>query len=259
MSQTPDAPQSPHDPGSRRSAPMPSRFPRTWTGVAAALIVAAYGAMQSPALRPTTQSELTRDTSAQTAEAPVPSKRSPDESAGSASRSKDPVDGATSPAAGRKTPSTSASDSASTSPGGRSPSTTQNPKASPARTTPTPQSATTADGSTVKKREKESDARLQVPDMVIRDQSGRVAFRGEIDLKSTLDRIESGGRNQHRNDGSTFQNREGRLPKKPAGYYKEYVHPTPGISGPGPQRVVMGRDGEVFYTPDHYRTFRRIR
>ena len=60
------------------------------------------------------------------------------------------------------------------------------------------------------------------------------------------------------NDGATFQNRERRLPKQPAGYYKEYVHPTPGLSGPGPQRIVMGQQGETYYTPDHYRTFQRV-
>ena len=61
------------------------------------------------------------------------------------------------------------------------------------------------------------------------------------------------------NDGSTFRNREGRLPSKPNGYYTEYVHPTPGIGGPGPQRVVSGGGGEMYFTPDHYNTFIPIR
>ena len=60
-------------------------------------------------------------------------------------------------------------------------------------------------------------------------------------------------------DGIVFENREGRLPKRPRGYYREYVHPTPDLSGPGPQRVVVGESHEVYYTPDHYRSFRRIR
>lgn len=105
------------------------------------------------------------------------------------------------------------------------------------------------------------DARsdLVVPNVTVRDQSGRVAFRGDVDLAPTLDRIERGERHSHRNDGGTFRNFEGRLPKRKSGYYKEYVHPTPGINGPGPQRVILGQQGEVFYTADHYQTFKRIR
>lgn len=101
-------------------------------------------------------------------------------------------------------------------------------------------------------------ATTRIENQEIRDQSGRIAYRGPIDLQPTLDRIRRGERNSHRNDGTTFQNRERRLPVQPAGYYREYVHPTEGLSGPGPQRVIVGRGGEVWYTADHYRTFRRI-
>jgi filamentous hemagglutinin len=45
------------------------------------------------------------------------------------------------------------------------------------------------------------------------------------------------------------------LPAKPAGFYKEYVVPTPGVKGPGPQRIVAGSDGKMYYTPDHYDSF----
>ncbi len=75
------------------------------------------------------------------------------------------------------------------------------------------------------------------------------------EVYSTLERVRAGQSFPHRNDGSTFQNREGLLPIKPDGYYREWVHPTPGIAGPGQQRVVTGQGGEVYYTPDHYRTF----
>ena len=83
--------------------------------------------------------------------------------------------------------------------------------------------------------------------------------RGPTDLVPTLRRIERGERHEHRNDGSVFQNRERRLPDQPRGYYREYVHPTPGVRGPGAQRLVIGRDGDVWYTPDHYESFERIR
>jgi hypothetical protein len=40
------------------------------------------------------------------------------------------------------------------------------------------------------------------------------------------------------------------------GYYQEYVHPTPGMNRVGPQRIVLGNNGqEIYYTPDHYDTF----
>jgi len=34
---------------------------------------------------------------------------------------------------------------------------------------------------------------------------------------------------------------------------------TPNMRHAGPQRLVMGAGGEIYYTADHYRTFRRIR
>jgi filamentous hemagglutinin len=99
---------------------------------------------------------------------------------------------------------------------------------------------------------------LLVPDVEIRDRDGRVAYRGDVDLAPELARIQRGDRDAHRNDGSVFQNREGRLPKRERGYYREYVVRTPGIDHAGPQRLVLGVGGEVYYSPDHYRSFERI-
>lgn len=98
-----------------------------------------------------------------------------------------------------------------------------------------------------------------VPNQTIRNLNNRVVFKGTVDLKPTLDRIERGESHQHRNDGAVFQNRESRLPRKPSGYYKEYVHPTPGENGPGPQRIIIGKQGEVWYTADHYKSFKKIK
>lgn len=95
--------------------------------------------------------------------------------------------------------------------------------------------------------------------MTIRDLEGDIAYQGDVDLSATLERIDSQRRLKFRNDGSVFENREKRLPANDRGYYREWVHPTPELSGPGPQRVVTGADGEAYYTPDHYRTFHRIR
>jgi ribonuclease T1 len=93
----------------------------------------------------------------------------------------------------------------------------------------------------------------------ITNESGRVVYRGDIDLKPTPDRIERGKRLRFSHDGIVFENREKRLPARPAGYYREFIHPTSGEDGPGGQRVVVGREGDVYYSPDHYRTFRRVR
>lgn len=99
---------------------------------------------------------------------------------------------------------------------------------------------------------------LVIEGLSLRNADGRTIYRGRIDLGPTLERIAAGKRLRFPNDGATFQNRERRLPGRPAGYYREWVVPTPGEPGPGPQRVVTGEEGEVWYTSDHYRTFRRI-
>lgn len=101
--------------------------------------------------------------------------------------------------------------------------------------------------------------RVVVENVTVRDQSGRVVFQGDVDLTKTLARIDRGERLGFRNDGSVFGNRERRLPRRDAGYYREWVHPTPGQSGPGAQRVVTGAEGEAYYTHDHYRSFRKVR
>jgi len=94
--------------------------------------------------------------------------------------------------------------------------------------------------------------------VTLKDQSGKVIFKGTIDVAPTLERIEQGKKLRFSHDGIVFENREGRLPKQPAGYYREYVHPTTGEEGPGPQRVVRGKSGETYYTADHYRSFQRL-
>ena len=97
-----------------------------------------------------------------------------------------------------------------------------------------------------------------IPKVTVRDQDGKVVFRGDVDVAPTLQRIERGEKLRFSHDGIVFENREQRLPKKGAGYYHEYVHPTAGQEGPGPQRIIKGKGGETFYTHDHYRTFQRL-
>jgi guanyl-specific ribonuclease Sa len=92
----------------------------------------------------------------------------------------------------------------------------------------------------------------------VTNEDGRVIYRGDVDLSRTLDRIDRGIRLRFSHDGIVFENREKRLPIEARGYYHEFIHPTPDDNGPGGQRVVIGRKGEVYYTPDHYRTFHRV-
>ncbi len=56
-----------------------------------------------------------------------------------------------------------------------------------------------------------------------------------------------------------FMNERGKLPIKPRGYYTE-TDIWPGSPGSrGAERLIIGRGGEVYYTPDHYNTFVQIR
>jgi ribonuclease T1 len=75
---------------------------------------------------------------------------------------------------------------------------------------------------------------------------------------ATVALIERGGPFPYRKDGSTFGNRERVLPPKRYGYYREFTVPTPGSRDRGARRIIAGGGGELYYTDDHYRSFRRI-
>jgi ribonuclease T1 len=74
----------------------------------------------------------------------------------------------------------------------------------------------------------------------------------------TLTLIRDGGPFPYSKDGSTFQNREGILPKQPKGFYQEYTVETPGSDDRGARRIIGGDDGSRFYTDDHYASFREV-
>jgi ribonuclease T1 len=76
--------------------------------------------------------------------------------------------------------------------------------------------------------------------------------------RETLRLIHAGGPFSYARDGITFGNRERLLPRKPGDYYREYTVPTPGARDRGARRIIAGRGGEMYYTDDHYRSFRRI-
>ncbi|MQA27013.1 MAG: hypothetical protein GEU94_16480 [Micromonosporaceae bacterium] len=79
------------------------------------------------------------------------------------------------------------------------------------------------------------------------------------EARDVLDTIARGGPYEYPQDDQVFFNREGRLPDRDRGYYREYTVRTPGESDRGARRLVVGRDGDVYYTSDHYRTFRQVR
>ena len=133
--------------------------------------------------------------------------------------------------------------------GDRAPADSASPPA-PRRSKPTPQVAPRPPPPTADP--------LVIEGLSLRDSSGRTIYRGQIDLAPTIERIAAGRRLRFPNDGTTFQNRENRLPRRPPGYYREWVVPTPKEPGPGPQRLITGEEGEVWYTHDHYRSFRRL-
>ena len=70
--------------------------------------------------------------------------------------------------------------------------------------------------------------------------------------------IARGGPFPYHQDGGTFGNREGHLPSKPRGYYREYTVDTPGAGHRAARRIVTGgTPPEVwYYTDDHYDSFR---
>ena len=74
----------------------------------------------------------------------------------------------------------------------------------------------------------------------------------------TLELIAKGGPFSYRHDGSTFHNREGFLPDRRDGYYEEFTVETPGSPDRGARRLVVGDAIEVYYTDDHYASFRFV-
>ena len=85
------------------------------------------------------------------------------------------------------------------------------------------------------------------------------AFLSE-QARQTVGLIQRGGPYPYRQDGTTFGNREKRLPNRQRGWYREYTVDTPGLSHRGPRRIVTGGHPptEWYYTEDHYDSFRQF-
>jgi ribonuclease T1 len=76
--------------------------------------------------------------------------------------------------------------------------------------------------------------------------------------RETIDLILRGDPFPYRQDGAVFQNREHLLPGKPSGYYHEYTVVTPGSADRGARRIIAGVQGELYYTDDHYASFKQV-
>jgi ribonuclease T1 len=78
------------------------------------------------------------------------------------------------------------------------------------------------------------------------------------EAQATVRLIDRGGPFPYRQDGTVFGNREGLLPPEPDGYYHEYTVDTPGSADRGARRIIRGRDGKLYYTDDHYASFKKV-
>ena len=89
---------------------------------------------------------------------------------------------------------------------------------------------------------------------------------GTVALSDAVSKIQSGRLSQSRDipqltkdglimDRGIFKNAQHLLPDKPPEYYREFLLMTPSLKKAGTERIIMGRDGEFFYTPDHYKSF----
>ena len=79
------------------------------------------------------------------------------------------------------------------------------------------------------------------------------------EARETIQLIRRRGPFPYERDGAAFGNFQQLLPVRERGYYREYTVPTPGEKSRGARRIVAGRDGALYYTDDHYQSFRRVR
>ncbi len=100
-------------------------------------------------------------------------------------------------------------------------------------------------------------ARGDAPPAAVATEIAVAGLPGEA--RQTIALIREGGPFPYERDGIDFGNFEKRLPAQPRGYYREYTVRTPGARDRGARRIVAGKGGELYYTDDHYQSFRRIK
>ncbi|MEU4351384.1 ribonuclease domain-containing protein [Streptomyces sp. NPDC023838] len=78
------------------------------------------------------------------------------------------------------------------------------------------------------------------------------------EAQQTLKLIDQGGPFPYAKDGTVFGNFEKALPQHKRGYYHEYTVNTPKSRDRGARRLVTGQSGEIYYTGDHYKSFKAV-
>jgi len=78
------------------------------------------------------------------------------------------------------------------------------------------------------------------------------------EARQTITLVDQGGPFPYAKDGVVFGNYEKLLPEQKRGYYREYTVRTPGSRDRGARRIVTGQGGEIYYTDDHYKSFRTV-
>ncbi len=99
------------------------------------------------------------------------------------------------------------------------------------------------------------------PSAAATDPASGLPWVEEADLpaaaRDTLALIDAGGPFPYEEDDRTFLNREGLLPERAGGHYREYTVETPRGRPRGPEDR-HGRRRGVLLDPDHYASFERI-
>lgn len=105
--------------------------------------------------------------------------------------------------------------------------------------------------------EPESAAAVAAP--AVFPPAGMPAFL-PAEARATLARMQSNGPFPHPQDGALFGNREGHLPQRARGFYREYTVETPGLGHRGARRIVTGGTPPrvYYYSDDHYESFRQF-
>ncbi len=98
---------------------------------------------------------------------------------------------------------------------------------------------------------------------------GSTVYTGALNISNTVNRIRMNNDSiLTANDGGIYNNNSGALPAASA-WYEFVVAPSNGtninfsvspynVSSPGPMRLVMNNVGDVYYTGDHYSTFKPL-
>lgn len=104
-------------------------------------------------------------------------------------------------------------------------------------------------------------AALTQPSSEQLSQAVSASVTGDAQVDKTIVLIQQGGPFPYpQKDGTTFYNREGKLPAQSQGYYREYTVPTLDLSHRGARRIVTGGHPPTVYylTVDHYESFRQL-